>query len=138
MAMVTLAPQSATLLLAGTDCDDSNAAANTGQVELCSTDFDDDCDGFVNDDSAIDVTVFYQDSDGDGFGDPDVEAYFCELQAGFSEDSTDCDDTLASVNQAKQRLWQMASIKIVTSMKPVMSMPMEMPLVQRTSPMMWI
>ena len=75
-----ISPPSATLLLAGTDCDDSNAAANQGQVD-CST-VDDDCDGFVNDDSAIDVTVFYQDSDGDGFGDPDVEACFVSSKLG--------------------------------------------------------
>lgn len=30
------------------DCNDENAAVNPGQVELCETDDDDDCDGFFS------------------------------------------------------------------------------------------
>ena len=32
------------------------------------TEEDDDCDGVINEDSAIDVTLFYQDADSDGYG----------------------------------------------------------------------
>jgi hypothetical protein len=30
------------------DCDDGNPNVNPGQSEICSTGFDDDCDGYVN------------------------------------------------------------------------------------------
>ncbi|MEC8278203.1 MAG: putative metal-binding motif-containing protein, partial [Myxococcota bacterium] len=52
-----------------TDCNDSDLAVNPGANELCATDYDDDCDGTVNEDSAIDPLAFYWDSDSDGFGD---------------------------------------------------------------------
>ena len=42
--------------------------------------------------------VYYADTDGDGFGDSSVTANACSLPAGYSENSTDCDDTNASVN----------------------------------------
>ncbi len=51
------------------DCDDTDAAINPGASELCSTvGVDDDCDGEVDEDSAIDAIAQYPDSDGDGYG----------------------------------------------------------------------
>lgn len=39
----------------------------------------------------------YRDSDGDGFGDPDVSEEKCEEEAGWVTDKTDCDDSDADV-----------------------------------------
>ena len=50
------------------DCDDTDVNQNPNADELCSTEEDDDCDGVINEDSAIDVTLFYQDADSDGLG----------------------------------------------------------------------
>ncbi|MBM4398463.1 MAG: putative metal-binding motif-containing protein, partial [Deltaproteobacteria bacterium] len=50
------------------DCSDSNSAANPGKAELCSTAFDDDCNGVVNDDGSAGCTAFYTDADRDGWG----------------------------------------------------------------------
>lgn len=38
-------------------------------------------------------TTYYADTDGDGFGDPDVTAEGCEAPDGFVDNSDDCDDS---------------------------------------------
>ena len=50
-----------------TDCNDSNSQANPGGTEVCNS-IDDNCDGSVDEDTAADVLLWYQDSDGDGYG----------------------------------------------------------------------
>lgn len=42
--------------------------------------------------------TWYADSDGDGFGDPDVSTSACEAPSGFIADNSDCDDTDADVH----------------------------------------
>ena len=44
------------------------------------------------------IPVFFEDSDGDQFGNPDVTVEACEAPPGFVEDDTDCDDTDSEVN----------------------------------------
>jgi hypothetical protein len=52
----------------GTDCDDSNAAANPSKTETCETAFDDDCNTANNNDIGLPSCVIrYFDSDQDGF-----------------------------------------------------------------------
>ncbi len=84
------------------DCDDTNPAVNPGAIEVCGdgTGQDDDCDGLVDgaDDSLQGGTRFFQDSDGDGYGDPEVSTVACSLPAGFVENADDCDDTSSARN----------------------------------------
>ncbi len=65
---------------------------------------DEECDGVDNDcDNQVDEGVkltFYQDSDGDGFGNVNVTRQACAAPAGFVRDSTDCDDN-------DRNLWQL-------------------------------
>ncbi len=42
--------------------------------------------------------MFYQDSDGDHFGDPLVTQTHCTAPSGWNADNTDCDDTSAAIN----------------------------------------
>ncbi|MHC4139142.1 MAG: putative metal-binding motif-containing protein, partial [Planctomycetota bacterium] len=51
-------------------------------------------------DSGCTNSTFYLDSDGDGFGNPDVSQVFCvpPLPSGYVADSTDCDDSDADVH----------------------------------------
>ncbi|MCB9792361.1 MAG: hypothetical protein H6741_06500 [Alphaproteobacteria bacterium] len=81
----------------GRDCQDDDAAANPGGFELCATDYDDDCDGEINEVGAIDGASYYLDADGDTYGDlnstqrlqcgPDSATQYTTL------DNTDCDDS---------------------------------------------
>jgi gliding motility-associated-like protein len=77
-----------------TDCDDSDADIFPGAAEICNN-ADDDCDTVI--DEGVQFT-YYQDADGDGFGNPTSTILACSVPAGYVSDSTDCDDTNASVN----------------------------------------
>ena len=82
-----------------TDCDDSNEAINPGATEVCN-DIDDNCDGFVDEDSAADASTWYADSDSDGYGDAFTTAVSCSAPSGFIADDQDCDDTNGEVHPA--------------------------------------
>jgi len=78
----------------GTDCDDGDSAVKIGAVEICNL-IDDNCVDGV--DEGVETT-YYQDSDGDTFGNVEVIAEECSAPSGYVEDNTDCDDTKSSVN----------------------------------------
>ncbi len=72
------------------DCDPSDSAVSPVAFELCDG-RDNDCDGTV-DLGALDALTFYEDHDGDGFGDPARSAAACAAPSGSVSDATDCDD----------------------------------------------
>jgi len=76
------------------DCDDADDAVNPEAVEACNG-LDDDCDGEA--DNAV-GDLWYADYDGDGYGDLAVESQSCDGEEGTVADSTDCDDTDASIH----------------------------------------
>ena len=81
-----------------TDCDDTRADIHPAAQEVCDGPNDDeDCDGLADDaDDSVDVETFrtfHADDDGDGFGDPLVTTWSCDVPPGFVQDGTDCDDT---------------------------------------------
>ena len=80
-----------------TDCDDDSAAVNPGSSELCNG-FDDDCDGEIDESSAFDALTWYADADGDSYGAATDTAQACEAPKGYTADSSDCDDTDASIH----------------------------------------
>ncbi len=82
-----------------TDCDDGDASVNPGASELCNG-VDDDCDGAVDEDSAVDATTWYADSDGDSYGDPAAATTACSQPSGTVLDDSDCDDGDASIHPA--------------------------------------
>ena len=47
---------------------------------------------------AITPSLYYADTDGDGFGDPTNDTLLCNAPSGFVSNNTDCDDTNAAVN----------------------------------------
>ena len=79
------------------ECDDTDAFVNPCATEVCNT-LDDYCDGTVDEDSALDATTWYADTDVDGFGDLSSTTLACDEPAGYLADDTDCDDTDTDVN----------------------------------------
>jgi hypothetical protein len=79
-----------------TDCDDTNVAVNPAADEVCNSD-DDDCDGAIDEDGAVDAGTWYADADGDGYGDSDVSIVSCDAPSGFVADGDDCDDGDAAI-----------------------------------------
>jgi hypothetical protein len=64
--------------------------------ETCSDGIDNDCDGAADEDDAVDATMWFGDTDGDGFGDANVSAIACDAPQDYVDNDTDCDDTDAS------------------------------------------
>jgi hypothetical protein len=81
-----------------TDCDDTRRSTNPGATEYCNTE-DDDCNGII-DDSAIDARSYWEDGDGDGYGNAAVVVSACSTPVGYTRDDDDCDDADAAVNPA--------------------------------------
>ncbi len=77
-----------------TDCDDSNPLVNPAADELCLDSIDNNCDGQVNEN----CYVWYEDGDGDGYGNPGVTTWATSQPGGFVNNLRDCDDTDAAVN----------------------------------------
>ncbi len=112
----------------GEDCDDNDALVNPDATETCNDtdddcdgdtdeDFDSDndgladcydtekCDGKDNDgddevdeDSAVDATSWYQDADGDGYGDAATSVVTCDAPRDYVDNDQDCDDDDIDVN----------------------------------------
>ncbi len=79
------------------DCDDFASTVFPSAPEYCDA-VDSDCDGSIDDDDALDVSTFYADDDGDGYGDVSDSVIECLQPTGYVSDSGDCDDTNAAVN----------------------------------------
>lgn len=76
----------------GDDCDDTDPDINPGAPEACGDGLDNNCDG-------IKANVYYQDFDGDNFGNNDVSIdNLCSEPVGYVGDNTDCNDNDASIN----------------------------------------
>jgi hypothetical protein len=80
-----------------TDCDDTVATINPGADEYCNG-VDDDCDGDIDEDTAVDATTWYADADSDTYGDAATSDTECTQPSGYVADNTDCDDTVATIN----------------------------------------
>ncbi len=76
------------------DCDDEDPNVNPDATEVCN-DIDDDCDGGIDEDLA---TEYFEDVDGDTYGDPLSSQLSCIPLSGLVEDSQDCDDTDSAIN----------------------------------------
>jgi large repetitive protein len=80
-----------------TDCDDDDDAIHPDAVELCDG-IDNDCDDGVDDD-AEDMSTWYPDADGDGYGDAATSGMeSCDNPGAYLEDASDCDDADAGIN----------------------------------------
>lgn len=78
-----------------TDCNDEASGVNPAADEECD-EIDNDCDGTTDEADAIDDTLWYFDTDGDGFG-GDTSVVACSAPDGYVANTDDCRDTNATV-----------------------------------------
>ena len=80
-----------------TDCNDQDAEINPMSSEICDN-IDNDCNGEIDDN--IPYYTYYEDLDGDGFGNESISILICESEVpgGYSEIATDCNDQDAMIN----------------------------------------
>ncbi|MBK8705730.1 MAG: putative metal-binding motif-containing protein [Saprospiraceae bacterium] len=71
------------------DCNDANAAIKPGATEVCDG-IDNNCNGMT--DEGV-LTTYFQDLDGDGFGNPFVSTQSCMTPANYVTNNQDCDDS---------------------------------------------
>ncbi len=74
-----------------TDCDDTNAAINPGETEICDG-IDNDCDGLTDPPSTPGALDWYLDNDGDNYGDDATAINQCAQPPGWVDVGGDCDD----------------------------------------------
>ena len=70
------------------DCDDNSADISPSAEEICDG-FDNNCNGFADEDV---TSTFYVDSDGDGFGNENIDIQACSAPTGYVSTATDCND----------------------------------------------
>jgi len=85
------------------DCDDADDAVFPSANEVCDG-VDNDCDGDADEAGATGEVSWYEDGDGDGYGDAGSSADSCEGASGYVADATDCDDDDANVSPAATEL----------------------------------
>lgn len=86
------------------DCNDLNTAVHPSATEFCNN-IDDNCDGVVDEPSAVDAATWYVDADTDQFGDASVSQQSCTQPAGYVADDTDCDDGDAAIYPGAPDHW---------------------------------
>ncbi len=87
------------------DCDDTDFAVHPNASEWCGDGVDNDCDGETDEDESVDATTWYEDADGDGWGNAAATTRACEQPEGFLADHGDCDDTDPTVSPSATETW---------------------------------
>ena len=77
------------------DCDDENGEIFPAAEELCD-EIDNNCNGMIDDEdeslSIDEASIFYVDSDADGFGSSEETIQACAIFDGYAAEGGDCDD----------------------------------------------
>ena len=85
------------------DCDEESALVFPGATEECDR-IDNNCDGTVDEASAVGSITFYADRDSDGYGDASSTTTACAAPTGYVSDNSYCDDSLGSVNPGEDEI----------------------------------
>ena len=74
--------------LSDEDCDDYAPLIHPGANEICDG-IDNNCDQIVDENV---LEIFYEDADGDGFGNPEISVETCVAPEDFTPNGNDCND----------------------------------------------
>lgn len=75
------------------DCNDNDPAINPGITIRCEESVDLNCDGTI-----VTCQTWYEDADGDGYGNNEISVFEPEQPLGYVAEDTDCDDTNDAVH----------------------------------------
>ncbi|MGA1840100.1 MAG: MopE-related protein, partial [bacterium] len=75
-----------------TDCIDNDNSIHPNGLDICDGK-DNDCNGVIDDPNKLAYEYYYLDSDGDGYGDPNISQYACKKPPEYAKNPEDCDDT---------------------------------------------
>lgn len=85
------------------DCNDDDHQVNPDALEVCNG-IDDNCNLLIEE--GLTVYTLFRDGDGDSYGNQFVDTTSCAIEiVGFVADSTDCDDTDASIYPGAEELF---------------------------------
>ncbi|MEC8425145.1 MAG: putative metal-binding motif-containing protein, partial [Myxococcota bacterium] len=85
------------------DCDERDPEVHPFADERCD-EVDNDCDGQVDEEGAVDAPLWYFDADLDGHGDPETALALCEPPVGYVADGDDCNDNNAEIRPGATEL----------------------------------
>ncbi len=92
-------PQGFHIVETAGDCDDKAGDVHPNAVEVCANERDDDCDGQVDEQDALDCVNFFRDADGDTFGANDDMRCLCVPAAPYDLSTPgDCEDNNPNIN----------------------------------------
>jgi len=86
-----------------TDCNDLDFSIHPEADERCDG-LDNNCDGAIDGDDAVDRPVWFLDSDSDGFGDDTISIASCMPTGGYSASGGDCDDSRSDISPGATEL----------------------------------
>jgi uncharacterized protein (TIGR03382 family) len=87
----------------GDDCAPQDGEVHPGALEYCDG-IDNDCTQSIDDGLPVDAGLWFEDSDGDGYGSAFSGVSSCDQPLGFVDSASDCDDDDTAIHPAADEI----------------------------------